>query len=164
MSAVKTSKVQVGVSTNPSNNFVIDASQADGSLKISRGNAGATTQDVLKVESTGALSTLGMPAFQCRAWATFNGSSLGTNAPASGGNVDSVQRMSTGMYRVTFTTPMPNSTYTVQVSTSGSPGYNIGTVTVNSRTTAYFDIGSAGTTGTTNVVADAGIVYVSVFA
>lgn len=52
MSAVKSSKVQVGISTNANNNFVIDASQADGTLKISRGNIGATTQTILEVPST----------------------------------------------------------------------------------------------------------------
>lgn len=164
MSAVKSSKVQVGISTDPDNNFVIDASQGDGSIKISRGNIGATTQDVLKVDSTGTMSTLGLPAFQCRAWATFNGTTTGTNPPSSGGNIASVQRLSTGYYRVTFSTAMSNATYAVQVSTSGSPGYNLGTATVNTRTTTYFDIGSSGITGTTNVAADAGILYISVFA
>lgn len=52
MSAVKSSKVQVGISTNANNNFVIDASQADGTLKISRGNIGATTQTVLEIPAT----------------------------------------------------------------------------------------------------------------
>lgn len=52
MSALKSSKVQVGISTNPNNNFVIDASQADGTLKISRGNIGATTQTVLEIPAT----------------------------------------------------------------------------------------------------------------
>lgn len=57
MSAVKSSKVQVGISTNPDNNFVIDASQTDGTLKISRGNIGATTQTVLEIPAIeGAVS------------------------------------------------------------------------------------------------------------
>lgn len=50
---VKTPKVQVGISSDANKNFVIDASQADNTLKISRGNAGATTQDVLTVSASG---------------------------------------------------------------------------------------------------------------
>lgn len=53
---VKTPKVQVGISSDANKNFVIDASQADNTLKISRGNAGATTQDVLTVSATGVVS------------------------------------------------------------------------------------------------------------
>jgi hypothetical protein len=49
MSTVKTQRTQYGISTNPSNNFVVDASQADGTLKISRGNVGATTQEILTI-------------------------------------------------------------------------------------------------------------------
>jgi hypothetical protein len=51
MSTVKTQRTQYGTSTNPNNNFVVDASQADGTLKISRGNAGGTTQEILTVPS-----------------------------------------------------------------------------------------------------------------
>ena len=126
MSAVKSSKVQIGTSTNPSNNFVIDASQADGTLKISRGNIGSTTQEVLKIDSSGNLTTAGFPTFQCRAWVVFNGQ---TTVPTivAGGNVSNVSRLGTGMYRITFTTPMPSASYAVSGSgqwdeTSGNAG------------------------------------------
>jgi len=58
MSTVKTQRTQYGISTNPNNNFVVDASQADGTLKISRGNVGATTQDILTVSATGEVNFL----------------------------------------------------------------------------------------------------------
>lgn len=57
MSTVKSQRVQLGTSTNPDNNFVLDASQADGTLKISRGNAGATTQDVAIIPADGGALT-----------------------------------------------------------------------------------------------------------
>lgn len=114
MSALKSSKVQVGISTNVNNNFVIDASQADGSIKISRGNIGATTQEVLKVDSTGAMSTLGLPAFQCRAWVVFDGT--GTPSILGSGNVSSVTKVATGHYRINFTTPFADLNYCVTAS------------------------------------------------
>jgi hypothetical protein len=55
MSTVKTQRTQYGISTNPSNNFVVDASQANGTLKISRGNVGATTQDIMAIANNGGV-------------------------------------------------------------------------------------------------------------
>jgi hypothetical protein len=112
MSTVKTQRTQYGISTNPSNNFVVDASQADGTLKISRGNVGATTQDIIKVKTDGNLEAQGLPAFMCRAWVLFNGQPASPTIYASG-NVASVSKISTGVYRVTFTTAMPSANYCV---------------------------------------------------
>ncbi len=56
MSLLKFIKAQLGLSTTPTNNFTLDASAQDGSLKLSRGNAGATTQDVLVVDAAGKVS------------------------------------------------------------------------------------------------------------
>ena len=119
MSTVKTQRTQYGISTNPSNNFVVDASQADGTLKLSRGNVGATTQDILSVKADGNLEAQGLPAFMCRAWVLFNGIPASPTIYASG-NVASVSKISTGVYRVTFTTPMPSANYCV----SGSGQYD----------------------------------------
>lgn len=56
MSRLKLQAVQVGTNSDSTKNFAVDASQADGTLKISRGNLGATTQDVLTVAaSTGKI-------------------------------------------------------------------------------------------------------------
>ena len=57
MSTVKTQRTQYGISTNPSNNFVVDASQADGTLKISRGSTGSVLEDVVTVSTTSVFST-----------------------------------------------------------------------------------------------------------
>lgn len=55
MSLLKFIKAQLGISSTPSNNFTLDASAQDGSLKLSRGNAGATTQDVMTVDASGVV-------------------------------------------------------------------------------------------------------------
>ena len=47
------------------------------------------------------------PVYGARAWCTFNGTTTGTNAPISGGNVTSVTRNSTGDYTVNFSSALP---------------------------------------------------------
>lgn len=56
MSLLKIIKAQLGLSVTPTNNFVLDASAQDGTLKLSRGNEGATTQDVMVVDGTGKVT------------------------------------------------------------------------------------------------------------
>lgn len=59
MSLVKANSVQIGQSATASQNFTITTpTTPDGSLKISRGNAGATTSDVLVVAAADAGVTL----------------------------------------------------------------------------------------------------------
>lgn len=49
-------KAQFGKSNTAANNFVLDASADNGTLKLARGNAGATTQDILTVDANGKVS------------------------------------------------------------------------------------------------------------
>ena len=53
MSLLKAIKAQLGLSNTPANNFTLDASAENGTLKLARGNAGATTQDILTVDANG---------------------------------------------------------------------------------------------------------------
>ena len=53
MSLLKTIKAQLGLSGTPANNFTLDASADNGTMKLARGNAGATTQDVMTVAADG---------------------------------------------------------------------------------------------------------------
>jgi hypothetical protein len=53
MSLLKTIKAQLGLSSTPANNFVLDASVDNGTMKLARGNAGATTQDIMTVAADG---------------------------------------------------------------------------------------------------------------
>ena len=48
--------VQIGNSSTASNNFVLDASAANGTIKLARGNAGSTTQDILLVSADGKIT------------------------------------------------------------------------------------------------------------
>lgn len=44
---------QLGTSATATQNFTLDASAANGTMKLARGNAGATTQDVMTVDANG---------------------------------------------------------------------------------------------------------------
>lgn len=76
------------------------------------GGAGVTFPDT--VQQTNALTnTGGSPRYYAaRAWVTFDGS---TSPPTilSASNIASVSRISTGVFRLTFTTNMPNANYAV---------------------------------------------------
>lgn len=56
MSLLKTIKAQLGLSNTAANNFTLDASADNGTMKLARGNAGATTQDILTVDAAGLVS------------------------------------------------------------------------------------------------------------
>lgn len=56
MSLIKTIKAQLGLSGTPANNFTLDASADNGTIKLARGNAGATTQDIMTVAADGTVT------------------------------------------------------------------------------------------------------------
>ena len=56
MSLIKIIKAQLGLSGTPGNNFTLDASADNGTMKLARGNAGATTQDIMTVDAAGKVS------------------------------------------------------------------------------------------------------------
>jgi len=103
MSLIKAIRSQIGLSSTASQNFTLDASAANGTLKLARGNAGATTQDILTVDAAGvvtmnqgvsdtsvktALNATGdAPVFGCRAWVNFNGVPLTGTYAQSGTTV-----------------------------------------------------------------------------
>lgn len=55
MSLLKIKKSQIGTSGTATNNFTITAEADNGTMKIARGNAGATTQDILTVDASNNL-------------------------------------------------------------------------------------------------------------
>ena len=81
------------------------------------------------------------PIYGCRAWVNFNGiGTTGTNMTIrASGNVSSVNKLGTGRYRVTFTTPMLDANYAAIVGGDANAPHKIpGVITQN---TAYVDIG-----------------------
>jgi|694.fasta_scaffold129744_2 hypothetical protein len=59
MSLIKANAVQIGQSPTATQNFTLAVpSSPDGTIKLARGNAGATTQDVLSVDASGNINGL----------------------------------------------------------------------------------------------------------
>ena len=57
MSLLKANSVQIGQSSTATNNFTLSVpSSPDGTIKLARGNSGATTADVLTVNASGAIT------------------------------------------------------------------------------------------------------------
>lgn len=57
MSLLKANSVQIGQSATATNNFTLAVpSSPDGTIKLARGNSGATTADVLTVNASGAIT------------------------------------------------------------------------------------------------------------
>lgn len=77
MAGTLKSNLQLGDSLTATQNFTLTAAAADGTLKLARGNAGATTQDILTVDAAGIASLLGQRIYS-------RGNVLGTVSQASG--------------------------------------------------------------------------------
>ena len=57
MSQLTVNKIQIGQSATATQNFTLSVpSSPDGTIKLARGNAGATTQDILNVDASGVVS------------------------------------------------------------------------------------------------------------
>jgi hypothetical protein len=57
MSLLKANSVQIGQSTTGTNNFTLSVpSSPDGTIKLARGNSGATTADIFSVNGSGAIA------------------------------------------------------------------------------------------------------------
>lgn len=70
MSLIKSIRQQLGLSGTPANNFTLDASADNGTMKLARGNAGATTQDIMTVDAAGKVAFPQM----ARTWQNLTGS------------------------------------------------------------------------------------------
>ncbi len=77
MSLIKSIRAQLGLSVTPANNFTLDASANDGTMKLARGNAGSGSQDILTVDAAGLVSfPQGRQLTLATAQATTSGTSI----------------------------------------------------------------------------------------
>jgi hypothetical protein len=78
MSLLKSNSVQIGQSATATNNFTLSVpSSPDGTIKLARGNSGATTQDILSVNASGAVTlTNGGAITLAAAQATTSGTAI----------------------------------------------------------------------------------------
>jgi hypothetical protein len=62
MSLIKANAVQIGQSGTATENFTLAVpSSPDGTIKLARGNANATTQDVISVDASGNVNLSNLP-------------------------------------------------------------------------------------------------------
>jgi hypothetical protein len=82
------------------------------------------------------------PGYMARAWVNFNGT--GTVAIRASGNVSSITDNGTGQYTVNFTTAMPDSNYSTQVTGGGDGAVNwADTYNTTSVRTFFLDYGAS---------------------
>ena len=120
--------------------------------------------DRFQIRSDGSLWTNsnGQPAFLCRAWVNFDGTS--TVAIRNNGNVSSITDLGVGQYRVNFATAMPDSNYSVAMAVRILGVTNNAAVVIQDTgdyTTTHFDIKTHGSTNLASL--DASLVTVQVF-
>jgi len=99
--------------------IVHQSSQGSGTITIGASgetiNVVGTLQNNSAALSVASLSTASgsAPSYSARAWVNFNGT--GTPAIRASGNVSSITDVSTGRYKVNFTTNMPDANYAVAI-------------------------------------------------
>jgi hypothetical protein len=110
-------------SPNSNSDRTLNLPDAGGTVFVSGQALSATTGsfsgNVTLGSSVLATPTGSAPAYLCRAWVNFNGTTSPGTIRASG-NVSSVTRNGTGNYTVNFTTAMPDLNY----ATMGSAWYS----------------------------------------
>jgi hypothetical protein len=186
--AVTTDKIANGaVTTNKIANEAVSTSQlsaqaittdkialnAIGTAQLSAQSVTTLTiaNSAITAEKMSGGQTGSAPVYGCRAWVNFDGtrditgtiSTANTNRLINGsGNVSSVLRTGTGDYVVNFTTFMPDANYSVVV--TNSPAIGSGGIPVGGLTSPSLSLSSCSVrTTTTNVIADASVICVTVF-
>jgi hypothetical protein len=97
----------------------IATSDNSGILALQTAGTTAITVDASQIVSyTNNLGTVaGYPAYQCRAWVNFDGTTSSPCTIRASANVTSVTKNTTGVYTVNFTNAMPDANYAVSAIT-----------------------------------------------
>jgi len=119
MSLLKSNSIQIGQSTTATNNFTLSVpSSPDGTIKLARGNSGATTADIFSVSGSGAITGATISGATINS-STVNGGSitLGTAQSTTSGTAIDFTGIPSWVKRITMSL--------AQVSTNGSSMYQI---------------------------------------
>ena len=97
----------------------IATSDNSGVLALQTAGTTAITVDASQIVSyTNNLGTVaGYPAYQCRAWVNFDGTTSSPCTIRASANVTSVTKNTTGVYTLNFTNAMPDANYAVSAIT-----------------------------------------------
>jgi hypothetical protein len=101
--------------TSTGNGGLISTGDDSGILNIQTNETTAITVDATQIVSyTNNLGTVaGYPAYQCRAWVNFDGTTSSPCTIRASANVTSVTKNTTGVYTLNFTNAMPDANYSV---------------------------------------------------
>ena len=117
MSLLKSNSVQIGQSTTGTNNFTLSVpSSPDGTIKLARGNSGATTADILSINASGVITG-----------STFSGATINSSTINGGSITSGTAVASTSGTAIDFTSiPIWAKEVTISfsgVSTGGSSAF-----------------------------------------
>lgn len=121
----------------------------DSNAKLPAVDGSALTGVVPSVMPTGT--------YGCKAWVNFQGT--GTVAIRASGNVSSITDGGTGIYRVNFTTAMPDTNFAALASTHMVTAYNSYVSVQDITNSGYVDLECA----ESNAPADASSVFVAIY-
>jgi len=101
--------------TSTGNGGLVSTGDDSGILNIQTNETTAITVDASQIVSyTNNLGTVaGYPAYQCRAWVNFDGTTSSPCTIRASANVTSVTKNTTGVYTLNFTNAMPDANYSV---------------------------------------------------
>lgn len=134
--------IQAGASATAANNFVLDASAANGTAKLYSGNAGTPVNTVLTVSATGAVTipvSVTSPNVP-KAFCIFDGTLTGTNAPITGFNVASVTHLAVGSYQINFATAFADNNYVTTVTADAATAAILGASYYSASTAAAVNV------------------------
>lgn len=138
----------------------IDGNGSIGGL-VAGGLPDATVQtaDLVDASVTAAklsgAQTGAAPVYGCRAWAIFNGTLTGTNAPIAGGNITSITRTAAGTYTVNISTAIDDANYSAVATSTTAAAF-----VPAARTTTSFTVTTTNSGGTAT---DSAAVSVAIF-
>ena len=95
---------------------------ADANVTTAKIADASITAPKLNGEQTGTA-----PIFGARAYGAFNGTATSPITPIKAGNITSITRLETGLYKVIMTTPMESSSYCVVANATHQAGVTFGT-------------------------------------
>jgi hypothetical protein len=143
--AVTQAKLEPGsvVTAKIADSNVTTAKIADSNVTTAKIADASITAAKLNGEQTGSA-----PIFGCRAYGSFNGQATSPISPIASGNVSTIVRTGTGFYRITMTTPMSSSNYTVVTSAKHAISDTYGTsCDISIVSESQFDIITGKVTG-----------------
>lgn len=114
---IKANQLQLGDSSTATQNFTLQTN-VDGTLKLARGNAGATTQDILTIDTNGKVDLLNL----ARSLGTTGSYTLPGGLIIKWGSGTS-SGTAVGNCAVTFATAFPTTCYAVFAISGNSAGY-----------------------------------------